>query len=102
MSSVGRFPVQFTDIDECPDHFRDTLKRAISATENIYDIIYSPAYSSGRSSLPGSVFCVTDRKWLIVHDPKRKGEGIGLESAGYADTLLAELTDILLYGQLKI
>jgi hypothetical protein len=102
MSSVGHFPVQFTDIDKCPDQFRDPLKRAINATENIYDIIYSPAYLSGRSSLPGSVFCVTNRQWLIAHDPKRKGDGVALESAVYADTLLAELTDILLYGRLKI
>src|SRR5260370_16128418 len=102
MSSVGHFPVQFTDIDECPDHFRDPLKRAINATENIYDIIYSPAFLSSRSPLPGSVFCATNREWLIVHEPKRQGEGVGLESAVYADTLLVELTVILLYGQLKI
>jgi hypothetical protein len=50
MSSVGQFPVQYTDIDECPVHFRAPLNRVIDAT----------------------------------------------------DTLLVELTDILLYGQLKI
>jgi hypothetical protein len=102
MSSVGRFPVQFTDIDECPVYSRDPLKRVINATENIYDIIYSPAFLSGGLLVPGSVFCVTDRGWLIVHEPKTKGDGIGLASAVYADTLLVEMTDILLHGQLKI
>jgi hypothetical protein len=52
--------------------------------------------------VPGSVFCATDRGWYIVHEPKRKGDGIVLASAIYADTLLVELTDILLYSQLKI
>src|ERR1700680_4384122 len=102
MSSVGQFPVQYTDIDECPVHFRAPLNRVINATENIYYIIYSPAFLSGGSLVPGSVFCVTDRGWLIVHEPKRKGDGIVLASAIYADTLLVELTNILLYGQLKI
>jgi hypothetical protein len=102
MSSVERFPVQFREIDECPRHFRDRLKRSIDATENVHDIIYSPAFSSGRASLPGSVFCVTDRQWLILQDSKKKGDSVSLKSAVYADTLLIELTDILLYGQLKI
>jgi len=99
MSSVGHFPVHFTGIDECPEPFRNALKSAINATDDIYDIIYSPAFVSS-SSIPGSVFCVTDREWLIVRELKKKG--VGLTSAVYVDTLLIELTDILLYGQLKI
>jgi hypothetical protein len=102
MSSVQQFPVRFSNIDECPRHFRDRLKRSVDLTENIYDIIFSPAFSSGTASLPGSVFCVTDRQWLIAQEPKKRGHRVGLKSAVYADTLLIELTDILLYGQLKI
>jgi hypothetical protein len=58
MSSVGHLPVHFTGIEECPEPFREPLKRAIGARETIYDIIYSPPFISGRSSMPGSVFCV--------------------------------------------
>ena len=76
MSSVGQFPVHFTDIDECPVYSRDPLKRVINATENIYYIIYNPAFVSGGSFVPGSVFCATDRGWHIVHEPKRKGEAL--------------------------
>jgi hypothetical protein len=102
MSSLPQVPVQLSEIDHCPDHFRDRLKSAIDVTENIYDIIYSPAFFSGRASLPGSIFCVTDRQWLIVRESKKQGDRVGLKSAVYADTLLIELTDILLYGQLKL
>jgi hypothetical protein len=100
MSSMGHLPVRFTAIDECPERFCDPLRRAIGAVENVYDIIYSPAFVSGRSSMPGSVFCVTEREWLIVRELKKKG--LEVTRALYADTLLVELTDILLYGQLKI
>jgi hypothetical protein len=102
MSSLRHFPTQYTNIDDCPDRFRDPLKQAIDGTRNIYNIIYSPGFMSGSVSVPGSVFCVTDREWLIASEPKRKSEGIGLACGTYADTLLIELADILLYGQVKI
>lgn len=100
MSSMGHIPVRLTEMDQCPEPFRNPLKRAIGASENIYEIIYSPAFVSGRSSMPGSVICVTEREWIIMRQLKKKG--LGLTRALYSDTLLIELTDILLYGQLKI
>jgi len=102
MSSLRHFPTRYASIDDCPDQFRDPLKRAINPTRNIYDIIYSPGFVSGRFSVPASVFCVTDQEWLIASEPKRKSQGIGLACVTYADTLFIGLTDILLYGQLKI
>jgi hypothetical protein len=100
MSSMAHLPVHLSGIDECPEPFRDPLRRAIGAGTNIYHIIYSPPLVSGRSSMPGSVFCVTDREWLIVREVRKRG--IELNRALYGDTLLVELTDILLYGRLKI
>src|ERR1700734_1017463 len=100
MSSMGHVPVRFTEMDECPEPFREPLHRAISPSENIYEIIYSLAFVSGRSSMPGSVFCVTERAWIIVRQLKKRG--LELTRALYSETLLIELTDILLYGQLKI
>jgi hypothetical protein len=102
MSSLRYFPTQHADIDAFPDRFRDPLKQAIDGTRSIYKIIYSPGFMSGSVSVPGSVFCFTDREWVIASEPKRKSQGIDLASVTYADTLLIELADILLYGQVKI
>lgn len=102
MISLRHFPMQYANIDDCPDRFRGPLKQAIDGTRNVYNIIYSPGFMSGSVSVPGSVFCVTDREWLIASEQKRKSEGIGLACVTYADTLLIELADILLYGQVKI
>jgi hypothetical protein len=63
-------------------------------------IIYSPAFVSGNFSLPGSVLCVTDRQWVMVYEAG--GHDVVVEKAVFAETLLVELTIILLYGQLKI
>jgi hypothetical protein len=102
MSSLRHFPNRYASIDDCPERFRNPLKRAINPARNIYDIIYSPGFVSSNVSVPASVFCTTDQEWFIASEAKRKSEGIGLACATYANTLLIGLIDILLYGQLRI
>lgn len=100
MSSVGHFPVRFAGLEECPDPFRDPLRHALSPSEAVLEIIYSPAFVTGKLCLPASVFCVTNRQWIMVHE-SRSGD-VRLDSAVFADTLLIELTGILLYGRMKL
>jgi hypothetical protein len=100
VSSVERFPFKVADVEHCPDRFRDSLRQAVTSTDNISEIIYSPAFVSGKASLPGSVLCVTNRQWVIVHEAG--GRGVDVEQAVFADTLSVELTVVLLYGKLKI
>jgi hypothetical protein len=99
MSSVGPFPVKFAGLEECPDPFREPLRRALNPSEAVLEIIYSLAFVTGRLCLPASVFCVTNRQWIMVHESK-SGD-VCLDSAIFADTLLIELTAILLYGRTK-
>jgi hypothetical protein len=100
MSSVGHFSVQFAGLEECPEPFRDRLRHFLSPSEAVFEIIYSPAFVAGRLCLPASVFCVTNRQWIMLHESK-SGD-VSLDSAVFADTLLIELTMILLYGRMKI
>jgi hypothetical protein len=100
MSSVGHFSVQFAGLEECPEPFRDRLRHFLSPSEAVFEIIYSPAFVAGRLCLPASVFCVTNRQWIMLHESK-SGD-VSLDSAAFADTLLIELTEILLYGQVRL
>ena len=100
MSSVGHFSVQFAGLEECPEPFRDRLRHILSPSEAVFEIIYSPAFVAGRLCLPASVFCVTNRQWIMLHESK-SGD-VSLDSAVSADTLLIELTVILLYGRMKL
>jgi hypothetical protein len=61
--------------------------------------LYSPAFTTSRLSLPGSVFGVTDRKWMAAVESKA---GVVLHHAAFDDTLLVGLTIVLLYGELKL
>lgn len=100
MSFVDRFPFRVADIDHCLDRFRDSLREPVAVTDNISQIIYSPAFVAGKASLPGSVLCVTGRHWVIVRETRRGG--VVVEKAEFAETLFVEVTLILLYGQLRI
>ena len=88
MNSVDRFPLKVTDVDHCPARFRDSLREAVNASDNVSQIIYSPAFVAGKASLPGSVLCVTDRHWVVVRETRR--DGVVVEKAGFAETLLVE------------
>jgi hypothetical protein len=99
MSSVDRFPVQLADIDACPERFRASLRNAVDQSETVKTLIYCPPYATGRLPLPGSVLCVTDRQWVIVHDAKRNH--VVVKQALFDDTLFVELTIVLLYGRLR-
>ena len=100
MSSVGPFPVKFAGLEECPNPFREPLRRALSPSEAVLEIIYSLAFVTGRLCLPASVFCVTNRQWIMVHESK-SGD-VRLDNAVFVDTLLIELTAILPYGRMKL
>jgi hypothetical protein len=71
MSSVGHFSVQFAGLEECPEPFRDRLRHFLSPSEAVFEIIYSPAFVPGRLCLPASVFCVTNRQWIMSHESKK-------------------------------
>jgi len=100
MSSADRFPLQLANIDACPERFRASLRNAVDQSETIDTLIYCPPYPTGRAPLPGSVLCVTDRQWVIVHDARRNG--VVVKQAHYVNTLFIELVIVLLYGRLKI
>jgi hypothetical protein len=89
-------PVAFL---ECPGPLRVNLEQALEPDEVLLECLYSPAFATNRLSLPGSAFCVTNRRWLAVVESK---DGPVTHQAAFGDTLLIELTIILLYGQLKL
>jgi hypothetical protein len=100
MSPAVNFSSELTEVDQCPERFRAPLRETLDSDEDIRTLIYSPPFVAGKASLPGSVLGVTQRAWFIAHDV---GHGeVAIEKAAFTDTLLVELTVILLYGQVKI
>jgi hypothetical protein len=87
-------------IDEVSPLFEATLDHNLPPDEAVHQLICGPEFSSVENHHPASLLCLTDRRWLIaLAEPP---EGVTVESATFDETLLVELTIILLHGKLKI
>ena len=99
MSLDTRFATKLERVDDAPEPLRGALRRRLPPEETISLLAYSPAHASAGAQSPATALAVTDRGWLVVSE-----ESGGAEAAGCAfdDTLLVELSEILLLGNLKI
>lgn len=97
MSTSVRSPNHLISMEEAPEPFRRALREHY--TEQFDLMLYSPAHQSERR-YPASIFVVTPTGWLAFTDDQ---EGrVAVHQATHAETLLLEITLILLYGALRI
>jgi hypothetical protein len=77
-----------------------SLHHNLPPDETVHQLIFSPEFSSVENYHPASALCLTERRWLIaLAEPP---EGVTVESATLEETLLIELTIVLLHGKVKI
>lgn len=99
MNLDDRFASRLESVDALPEPFRTALKSHLSKKEEARLIIYGPPFESGQHS-PATVFAAADEHWFVAME---EGEGrASVDECDFRDTLLVELTEILLYGQLKL
>jgi hypothetical protein len=87
-------------IDEISPLFQSALDRNLPANEAVHYLIFSPEFTSATTRHLASVFCVTDRRWLIALAESHGA--VTAQTATFDETLLVELTIILLHGKVKI
>ena len=63
-------------------------------------LVYSPVFKSAGRRFDATVLAITNERWLMLAE----GEdgNVKVSGASFDDTLLVELTEILLFGQMKI
>jgi hypothetical protein len=97
MSTIDSFPTHILSLEEAPEIFRLALQENLAEQADL--ILYSPSFQSERRQ-SASLFAITASGWLVLTDD---AEGnVRVHRASYDDTLLLELTVILLYGCLRI
>lgn len=87
------------DMQSVHEPFRGALLRALKDRETTRKLLYSPPFSTAGLNVAASLLAITDYRWLVILD--EEGEPY-VAHARFDDTLLVELTVILLYGQLKL
>jgi hypothetical protein len=100
MGVESRYPEKLDGIDRLREPFRAAFTSEIGQSEPIQILVYSPAFTTVALSVLASVVAVTTGRWVIASEGE-DGQ-IRMEAAAFADTLLIELTIILLCGQFKV
>jgi hypothetical protein len=100
MRADDRFATRADTVEATPEPFRGALLQRLSARDSIRLLAFNPSYTSQGVRSPATLLTLTDRRWLLVADDEEGATDV--VECDFDDTLLVELTEILLYGQLKI
>jgi hypothetical protein len=100
MDGDDRFTTRANRVEDMPEPFRGVLLEHLSTHDFIDLLAFTPSWTSQGVMSPATLLTLTEHRWLFVSEDDRNGASV-VESA-FEDTLLVELTEILLWGQLKI
>ena len=93
------FPSKLDSIRDAPERLRRGLVENLPSEESVRLLVYAPAFSTADESLPATVLAVANDGWLLASETA--GSAI-VQKSDFSDTLLLELTSVLLFGQLRI
>jgi hypothetical protein len=88
------------NFDEVPPEFQESLHHNLLPDESVYHLIFSPEFVTATTHHSASALCITDRRWVIAL--KERDGAVTTHTATFDETLLVELTIILLHGKIAI
>jgi len=100
VSVSDRFASSLKTVEEVPEPFRHTLLQHLSPQHRVRLLVWGPASKTIRSKSPATLLTVTNRGWIVVSETQNDNTAVA--HSDFANTLLVELTSILLCGRLKI
>ncbi len=100
MGSLDIFARELTALEDAPEPYRSALRQALPVAETARLLVFGPSYRSVGRFSPTTVLALTDCRWAVASEQPHGG--CGVSSSDFANTLAVELTEILLYGRLRI
>jgi hypothetical protein len=100
MKPDTRFPTKLDTVADAPEPLRSALMKKLPSGELVRFLLHAPAFSTGDEKMPATLLAVTKNGWLVAWETE--DGSAALEMSDFNDTLLIELTSILLLGQLRI
>lgn len=95
-----RFASKLKSVDEAPEPLGSALRAALRPEDSVRLLLFGPAAKSVHKTSPATLLAVLDREWVLVSGTQETPPQV--VRADFAETLLVELTVILLYGRLKL
>lgn len=96
----GPFAGRLKTPEEAPEPLRSTLLSSLAPEANPHLLIFSPADPAMVRDSQPTILGVTDHGWVTVSGSD--ANSVSVARCDFANTLLVEMTSILLYGLLRI
>jgi hypothetical protein len=100
VSALDSFARQLAALEEAPEPYRGALRGALPSGETYRWLVFGPAFRTLRQFSPTTLLALTERRWALAAEQPQGG--CAVSTAEFDQTLAVELTEILLYGQLRI
>ena len=95
-----RFPSKLDAVRDAPERLRGALLEKLSSEDSVQLLLYAAALQMADETSPATVLAITNTGWLLASETEYGH--VTVNKSDFSDTLLLELTSILLFGQLKI
>lgn len=96
-----KFSTKLTELSDAPPQFREKLASHLNRWGSTSPfLVYAPDFTTLGQRSPATILAIDGDRWLIACDDANGN--VAADECGFSDTLLLQLTMILLYGRLKI
>jgi hypothetical protein len=95
-----RFACGLSTVEEAPEPLRSAMSAVLHGGQPLQLLLFGPVAKTLGQCSPATLLAVLDDEWVLVSGAEETPAR--LERAAFVDTLLVELTLILLYGRLKL
>jgi hypothetical protein len=94
------FAAKLNTVDEAPEPLRGAVTQALGPDKNVRCLIFGPLQKMIDKVSPSSLLAILDHEWVVAVCGERARPQV--HRCSFAATLLAELTEVLLYGRLRL
>jgi hypothetical protein len=94
------FAAKLNSVDEAPEPLRGAVTQALGRDKNVRCLIFGPLQKMIDKVSPSSLLAILDHERVVAVCGERAQPQV--HRCSFAATLLAELTEVLLYGRLRL
>jgi hypothetical protein len=95
-----KFASKLETIEDAPESHRMAFLNVLHADDVVRSLVFSPVHKTLGTLSPATLLAITDKGWIFVSG--EEDEFVSSVRCNYAETLLLELTVVLLLGVLKV
>lgn len=94
------FAARLASLEEAPEPLRGAMLAALTPRDVIRCLVFGPSQRTAASASPASLLAILESEWIVAL--VREDSGLKAYRCNFAETLLVEITEVLLYGRLRL